>query len=233
MIRFRSVYKLFFVVLLCSACGLETFYRMEPPRDAVPQNAADGVVHLPPVSTDESRKFEFTSVQNASFIASGTEIYYRIYNSITELQQDAKAINAVNADLKVDGFYKLQSLNYRRLRIEKNSKKQELLIEGNHRVVLRLTDDGGFSAGLLYDGVPAAGFSLPLRSTDAPFYFDAAASEHLKNPQTGDADFKNSGSPDTFWYVNAYAVSVGLLSSTWTRSVSAVLPLGFLTFEKH
>lgn len=53
---------------------------------------------------------------------------------------------------------------------------------------------------------------------------------------SGDADVdsdEDSGAlAGKYWYVNAYAVSVGLVSTTWTRSVSKLLPLGFWPLKK-
>lgn len=212
--------------LVCLSCGLETFYQINPPTDAIPQNAADGVTLSPPVESSSSRKFEFTAAQNNSFIAPGTEVYYRIYDSLEKLQSDAKSINAVNADDKVDGFYRLQALNYRRLRTRISGKNQDLLIEGHGRVIIRLVEDG-FGSGAFYSST-----SVPVfRENNSPFYF-GTPNETQKPPETGNADFIHSEPAGSFFYVNAYAVSTALQSSSWTRAVSKVLPLGFCAFRK-
>ena len=199
--------------LVCLSCGLETFYQINPPTDAVPQNAADGVTLSPPVESSSSRKFEFTAAQNN-------------YDSLEKLQSDAKSINAVNADDKVDGFYRLQALNYRRLRTRISGKNQDLLIEGSGRVIIRLVEDG-FGSGAFYSST-----SVPVfRENNSPFYF-GTPNETQKPPETGNADFIHSEPASVFFYVNAYAVSTALQSSSWTRAVSKVLPLGFCAFRK-
>ena len=77
----------------------------------MPQNPADGTVITQPVYTAETRKYEFSSENNAaSFIGAGTEVYYRIYNSVKKLQDDARSINAVNTDIGGNGYAKMQSL---------------------------------------------------------------------------------------------------------------------------
>ncbi|WP_428771356.1 hypothetical protein V1L52_05340 [Treponema sp. HNW] len=219
---------LFFVplyILVCLSCGLETFYDMKPPKDAVPQNAADGIVVLPPIDTASSRKFEFTAVKNDGFTAWGTEVYYRIYNSLEKLQSDAKSINAVNADKSVDGFYKLQSLAYKRLRTEKSDGKQDLLIERDGRVTIRLRDEG-LGVGAIYTGTVLPVF----RENNMPFYFGAPEGNQ-KPPEAGNSDFTYTDAGENMFYVNAYAVSTGLQSASWTRAVSKVLPLGFCVFR--
>lgn len=223
-----------FCSVLFISCGLETFYKIKPPDNAVPQNAADGAVVTNPVSTTETRKYEFSSENNGNFIAPGTEVYYRIYNSVEKLQQDARSINAVNTDIGGSGFVRMQSLGYKKLRVQSGRKNQDLLIEGAHRVIIRLTDDG-FGFGVFYDGAGAPQFSPVLRDGDRQFYFKTDSTT-LKPPETGNADVDSAEDRGAlrgrYWYVNAYAVSVGLVSTTWTRSVSKLLPLGFLALEK-
>ena len=225
---------LFCSVLLIS-CGLETFYKIEPPHDAVPQNPADGTVITDPVHTAETRKYEFSSKNNGGFIAAGTEVYYRIYNSVEKLQQDARSINAVNTDIGGNGFAGMERLGYKKLHVHFGGKNQELLIDGAHRVIIRLADDG-FGVGVFYDGAGSPQFSPVLRESGTQFYFKTD-NQGLKPPLSGDADVdsdEDSGAlAGKYWYVNAYAVSVGLVSTTWTRSVSKLLPLGFLAFEKN
>lgn len=219
--------------LLFTSCGLETFYEINPPENAVPQNPADGTTVNTQTSTAETRKFEFSSVLNTGFIASGTEVYYRIYNSQETLQKDAAQINAVNKDNSADGFYKMQSLNYRRIRTSSGS---DMLIDGSHRVVIRLVNEGAafpytYSLGVFYDGIPTAVPSFnPRRYGDKDFHFGNTAAQL---PKSGDGDFEFSSVSGEYWFVNAYAVSVGLNPTTWARSVSKVLPLGFLAFRKE
>ena len=225
-----------FCSLLLISCGLETFYAIKPPHDAVPQNPADGTVITQPVYTAETRKYEFSSENNAaSFIGAGTEVYYRIYNSVKKLQDDARSLNAVNTDIGGNGYAKMQSLGYKRLRVLAGGKNQELLIDGAHRVIIRLAEDG-FGVGVFYDGAGSPLFSPVLREGGTQFYFKTDNPD-LKPPLSGDADVdsdEDSGAlAGKYWYVNAYAVSVGLVSTTWTRSVSKLLPLGFLAFEKN
>lgn len=218
---------------LYTCCGLETFYEIKPPYGAIAQNPADGVtIPQPPVHGSESRKFEFSTEANngAGFIAPGTEVYYRIYNSVEKLQQDAKAVNAANTDVAGNGFFKMKSLYYTPLRIKDGGKNQDLLIEGAHRVVIRLADEEAYTGGVFLDGTLT--FEPVLRNKDISFDLIPSAPNPQPPLQT-DSDFDFSGNESGYWYVNAYAVSVGLLSSTWTRSVSKVLPLGFLAFKKE
>ena len=229
-----SCAALFCSVLLIS-CGLETFYKIEPPDNADLKNPADGTT-LSVTTTAETRKYEFSSKNNGGFIAAGTEVYYRIYNSVEKLQQDARSINAVNTDIGGNGFAGMERLGYKKLRVHSGGKNQDLLIKNVHRVVIRLADDGILVGGVFYDGAGSPQFSPILRDGDRQFYFKTD-SPTLNPPETGNADVdsdEDSGAlAGKYWYVNAYAVSVGLVSATWTRSVSKLLPLGFLAFEKN
>ena len=220
---------------------METFYKIKPPDNAVPQNAADGATSsvTNPVSTTETRKYEFSSENNGNFIAPGTEVYYRIYNSVEKLQQDARSINAVNTDIGGSGFVRMQSLGYKKLRVRSGGENPELLIDGTaaHRVIIRLADDGSLSGGIFYDGAGSPQFSPVLRDADNRQFYFKTDNQNLKPPQNGDIDVDSAEDRGAlrgkYWYVNAYAVSVGLVSTTWTRSVSKLLPLGFLAFEKN
>ncbi|MGI5078412.1 hypothetical protein [Treponema maltophilum] len=230
-----SCAALFCSVLLIS-CGLETFYKIEPPDNADLKNPADGTT-LSVTTTAETRKYEFSSKSNGGFIAAGTEVYYRIYNSVEKLQQDARSINAVNTDIGGNGFAGMERLGYKKLHVHFGSKKnQDLLIKDVHRVVIRLADDGTLVGGVFYDGAGSPQFSPVLRESGTQFYFKTD-NQDLKPPLSGDTDVdsdEDSGAlAGKYWYVNAYAVSVGLVSATWTRSVSKLLPLGFLAFEKN
>ena len=228
-----SCAALFCSVLLIS-CGLETFYKIEPPDNADLKNPADGTT-LSVTTTAETRKYEFSSKSNGGFIAAGTEVYYRIYNSVEKLQQDARSINAVNTDIGGNGFAGMERLGYKKLRVHSGGENQDLLIKNVHRVVIRLADDGILVGGVFYDGAGSPQFSPVLRDGDRQFYFKTD-SPTLNPPETGNADVDSEDTgalAGKYWYVNAYAVSVGLVSATWTRSVSKLLPLGFLAFEKN
>ena len=229
-----------FCSVLFISCGLETFYKIKPPDNAVPQNAADGATSS--VTTTADPVYQFSSADNSSqssFIAPGTEVYYRIYNSVEKLQQDARSINAVNTDIGGSGFVRMQSLGYKKLRVRSGGENPELLIDGTaaHRVIIRLADDGSLSGGIFYDGAGSPQFSPVLRDADNRQFYFKTDNQNLKPPQNGDIDVDSAEDRGAlrgkYWYVNAYAVSVGLVSTTWTRSVRKLLPLGFLAFEKN
>ena len=230
-----------FCSVLFISCGLETFYKIAPPHDAVPQNPADGATLSVTTTADPLYEFWSENINTTPpfFIAPGTEVYYRIYNSVKKLQQDVRAINAVNTDIGGNGFSKMESLGYKKLRARFVTENQGLLIDGTapHRVFMRLVSIGSDSAGVFYtsaSGTPQ--FSPVLRNGDAVFYFNSSG-DTQKLPKASDSDVdpaEDDGAlAGKYWYVNAYAVSVGLVSATWTRSVSKLLPLGFLAFEKN
>ena len=87
-----------FTLLACLfffACGIPVYYVIEPPQ-------ADSI---PTYDTDEPsrRYFGFfcpytSSSENSEFSLAGTEIYYRIYSSLEDMNADISNISRSNAE---------------------------------------------------------------------------------------------------------------------------------------
>lgn len=233
----KVVFLFYITLLLFSSCGLEEFREIDPPRNAIQANQSDGTIgDLDIVDSPEHQKFEFTAVANASsgFIAPGTEIYYRIYNNVNDLQSDASSINDANIENTNNGFTRLEALRYISLGSNPTSTP---LIRLAGRVIVRpfvnpdLSTD--YIVGIFLD---TTRLSTPLRYDGEIFNFNPNTANDLQHtlPQNGDNDYKFSTASDgkDFWYVNAYAVSIGLDSTTFTPTMSEVLPLGFIAYTQ-
>lgn len=216
--------------VLCS-CGLESYYDIPPPRNAVQQNPADGSTDDDFVDSPEYQLFEFTAGNfTGDFIFPGTNVYYRIYNNIDDLQSDAEQINNANTENTSNGFTKLESLRY--LSMSSDTSAIPLINGNGGRVIIRLVTDTSeiYPNGIFVGGSETA---IPLRYDGGRFNFDPETSEDIPNtlPVGGDNDY-NDGTNDgnSYWYVNAYAVSTGMNSTTFTPISSEVLSLGFIAY---
>lgn len=219
------------VFFLCS-CGLESYQDISPPRNAVQPNQADGSTDDGFVVSPENQQFEFTAENLATtFMSPGTAVYYRIYNNIVDLQSDAKRINNANTENTSNGFNTVESLNYTTMT---SSTGAEPLIDGaGGRVIIRLVSSGTYTSGISIAGIYTA---TPQRYDNINFNFDPDTATDTPNtlPKDGDNDYDGGdGDGKNHWYVNAYAVSTGLNSITFSQLSSEVLSLGFIVYSSN
>ncbi|MFI3257845.1 MAG: hypothetical protein R3Y36_06075 [Spirochaetales bacterium] len=229
--------SIIFCFLLCISCGLNVFYEIDPPINAAEPNPSDGTT-TSIISFDPSaQEFEFTARNvSSTFIAPGTDVYYRIYGSISSLQSDAAQINTSNTENTSNGFNKMTSLNYQKITVS-SSTQGYLIDENGGRVAIRLfvdsTTSANYEAGIRVDG---NNIGVPTRFNGNLFNFDTGdtAGNDYENPlpQSGDADYNATSDGNNYWYVNAYAVSVGLENGTFTQVRSELLPLGFVVYRR-
>lgn len=218
-------------LLFLSSCGLEVYYDIDPPRSATRPNEADGSTTTSIEDDALLQEFEFTAANVSDFISPGTAVYYRIYNNIDDLQSDARQINNANTENTSNGFTKLESLDYKEMT---SSTKPSPIIGGNGgRVLIRLITSGEYPVGISVNGTFLA---IPQRNDGVPFSFDPSTASNPENilPKPGDQDYKDSGTDDgeNFWYVNAYAVSTGMNTTTVSPVRSEVLSLGFTAYSR-
>lgn len=222
----------FLCFLLCansfflSSCGIETYEDIDPPRNAVRSNPADGTTIGSIVDSLESQQFEFTAANISGFISSGTAVYYRIYNNINDLQSHARQINDANTENTSNGFNRVESLGYLSMA---SSTDEQPFIKRYGGVIIRLASAGGYTAGI------SGSTAIPHRYDGKIFNFDLTTPPELADtlPKAGDQDYDdgtNDGEP--YWYVNAYAVSTGLDAQLYTPVTSEVLSLGFIAYSQ-
>ncbi len=214
--------------LLFTSCGLRTFYLIDPPINANAPNPSDGDNVEFPILTDE---FSFTArnLSNSAFISPGTDVYYRIYASQSDLQNDAERINDANDEDTNNGFKQLESLGYEKLDSTLGG-ENSLIDDVGGEVTIHLNSTNG--AEIFVSG---SSKGQPKRWNNTFFNFDSSYNtddDEYDIPANGDDDFEYDNNINYF-YVNAYAVSIGMDSTSFVAVQSEVLPLGFTAYEAN
>ena len=220
---FLSVFAI--ACLFFFACGIPVYYVIEPPQ----------AEHIPTYETDDAsgRYFSFicpysSSSENSEFTLYGTDVYYRIYNSLDDMNSDISSISNRNSEYSDSGYLKMIELNYQSLWLASGASPVISKSTAARTMELRLCTEGQYSASL-YDKTNNVLISTPFRkgigsSGSGNMSFDFTSSYY---PVSTDSDTKireetqNNGE----WYVNLYAVTVGRDSSLASQ-YSSLLHLG-------
>ncbi len=226
---YRKFYFFCLIIILNFSCGLKTFYDISPPMNAIPPNDADGGIVIIPTNIFE---FTFTArdLSTSSFSGAGTDVYYRIYDNQEDLLNDGKSIYNANDDDTNNGFKVLDTLGYKELQTSVGG-KNALIPSTGGRVIIRLDVNDGLN-------ISVSGTSIgdPLRWNNKYFNFDPESNIDdidYALPEEGDDDFEDSDNKDDYYYVNAYAVSIGYDSTTFEPIQSELLSLGFIAYERN
>jgi hypothetical protein len=239
------------VFFLClSSCGVEVYYSLEAPLSRAMANPTD----------PGGRFFSFyTNESGALSVFKGTNVYYKIYNNMSELNSDITSINSSNAEYSSSGYNRISSLGYQQL---ETTTRPDILFTStgsNREIIIRLIDEGAYDlptdtfAFTSQVRVGGSIVSRPRRRSSGEgfnFYLGTGASGWAGNPNpnkthtpgtpndpdrlpaSGDSDTRYSSftSSDT-WYVNAYAVSIGQ-DPYLTWLYSQLLHLGYIEIRK-
>lgn len=214
----------FSLILFFSSCGLPVYYIIYPPvNPGSPTDIQDG------------RYFSFKTadqVNKTTDIYRGIDVYYKIYNTENDRNLDIQQIQAVNSVFSQSGFNKMQSLGYAKL-ISKPSlhDSTDILFDKENsdaNIKIRLFDEGSEEnrdeAGFEINDIVSSG-SKPIRSNGKNFQFDESV------PEQGDADYKHCEEGSDFFWVAAFAVSVGR-DGFFQNYYSSLLPLGSIKIPK-
>lgn len=211
----------FSLILFFSSCGLPVYYIIYPPVNAGS-----------PTDIQDGRYFSFKTADQLNKtcdIYLGIDVYYKIYNSEKDRDSDIQQIQAANSEFSQSGFTKLKSLGYAKL-ISKPSlhDSTDILFDKENsdaNIKIRLFDEGKYKAGFkINDIVPSE--SKPFRSNGNSFQF---AYENL--PIQGDTDYKHNEEESDYFWVAAFAVSVGR-DGFFQAYYSSLLPLGSIKIPK-
>lgn len=231
-----------------TACGLDIYIVVDEPRS---------VLHTPYYDSEYAdRYFHFRTNENRNNIEvgdkfRGTEIYYKIYNSYSQMSNQVGSINSkINSDdYKADAADQL-IMNYKFVPLKAAGYKSTPMItakaKDSQEIRIRLTDYqdlDAFAADIKIDDktlVPNENETTkktqPLRNfDDLNFNFGRhGADEKSRIPEEGDDDvvFSSTTSDDDAhkWYVPLYAVSVALMED-YTYNYSIPLYLGCVTID--
>ncbi|GMO40076.1 MAG: hypothetical protein Pg6C_00760 [Treponemataceae bacterium] len=234
----RGVYAGFACILSCAivlctvSCGIET---VEDSLD--PPSLRDLANPLDP----GGRYFSFYTREtgnNGTAAFKGTDVFYKIYNNVNELNAEHDSIKTSNAEYSANGYNRMVSLNYRQLPIPGYPSILFSATGSNREVSIRLIDEGlnaqgayDFPAGV----VSGSNMGKPIRRPSSEgfnFYIDSNPDNCDKLPAAGDWDTRFSNVPEAdTWYVNAYAVSVGQ-NTKLALLYSQLLWLGYIQIKK-
>lgn len=224
-----------FTLLACLfffACGIPVYYVIEPPQ-------ADSI---PTYDTDEPsrRYFGFfcpytSSSENSEFSLAGTEIYYRIYSSLEDMNADISNISRSNAEYSENGYRRMVELNYQALWSSTGDSPIVKKITSPRIIRVRLCTEGDYSAEI-YDETNSTRISIPYRkgtgnTGSGNMSFDFTSGYH---PEQNDLDTKanESSQNNGEWFINMYAVSVGRDSSL-SQHYSSLLHMGNIKIRQR
>lgn len=208
-ILFFSFLYAFFCFL---SCGLDTMYVVYPPYSPT---------HIPHFSTTtatndyESKYFEFVTNERdfENNIMTGTNIYYKIYESYSAMSSHVNAIqtlldsetSSVNASERLIDSYGYKSLSYA------GQTDNELIpyTAQDKKVYIRLTDYFSLYKSTVKIANIEKGQPLRQVSENKYTFNFGRDGDFDKIPSSSDSDTNASSSSNKIWYIAMYAIAVG------------------------
>lgn len=231
----KSLFFLFTVVCLFifnSGCGLDVLYLIESPIQT--GGTPDQYSQYP------DRFFEFRTNENSNIEGlriRGTDVYYKIYDSVDRLISDVSYIN--NTDNNSSSKDKLISggKNYQKLRASGHSDEPLIQNSGlNKNIRIRLTSYQNISSMSANIYVDDTIFGIPVRDISdmtgytKDFNFGRTG---VRKPVSGDSDsYITSSSSAGIYYVSMYAVTIGQ-DASYTNYYSEPLYLGYVKIDSN
>ncbi len=218
--------------LLFFSCGLETSYYVDSPSivgTSPSHGSADKALHFFCFRTAED-----TSTGTFSYL--GTEVYYKIYNNTSLLQNRITSLEAVPDSSRRDS---LISYGYKTLNLEDGAAPAPLIQESDVYAYIRLADYNtsnspdykavictSSSAMTKYEN-SATVIGAPRRNINSSYGFDFGRDSSNPVPAASDSDYNASSATvkDTY-YIDVYAVTVGEDTADGTKSYSGAVHLG-------
>lgn len=214
-----------------SACGLDTYYVINPPAT---------IVHEPVYSSIDvsSHYFEFYTSESVysgiKFL--GTDVYYKIYRNATKMETEYKNIvatatnvdTAANAPSRMIDTYKFKTLETNVLA------GNSVLIPAagsNRKIKIRLSDSSPYNAEILVNDANIYGSAdrvLPIRNITSVYGTPTFSFSQLPvnlRPKSDDPDVDYGSGNDNEWYVCMFAVAVAQ-DANYSQIYSNVLYLG-------
>ncbi len=220
------------IFFIFTSCGLDTTYYVESPSftgHTVSYTSSDRTEHYFTFRTQEN-------YSNSSFTFLGTEVYYRIYDNASTMLSTENSIDALSDTAQ--GAAVVNSYGYRTLKLASGGTPSPLIAAtgSNRYVYVRLSNYNtsdyqacvcvGFSDMTKYEASCCIG--CPKRFLGSNYGFDFGKDSSNPVPVSGDSDASVSSSSSTY-YIDVYAVAVGLDTVTNTTSYSSALRLGSVT----
>jgi hypothetical protein len=236
---------LFVMCVFSVSCGLDVYYILYPPSEAQ-------IVNENTEALGRYFSFRTADVENSGMdIFTGTTVIYKIYNTLAQLTSDSFSINNSNSEFSDKGYNRAVGLGYQKLLLSNN---QMPLVEkdGTDRTVeIRLFTEGyvddPYQAGIKISGqyvMDGSDIAIPLRKNESTFAFYSTEKNTIVNgryylnsiPEEDNIDVKfvqlTEENTKNIWYVNAYAVSMGM-TSDFSYKYSQLEPLGYIVISEE
>lgn len=213
------------LILFNPSCGLDTFYVIDAPVNAV---------HTPSCESGDYTEnyFDFYTMDrdydSVKFL--GTEVYYKIYKSSARLNTEAddlvsiatKSDNTAAAAERMVQTYKFQPL---RAYGHEGDNVLFPTTGSNQRINIRLSTYTVYPAQISINGGTSIG--RPVRYLDKKPTFQFIATDSDSIPKSEDVDVNTNGTStdENMWYVSLFAVAIGQ-DATYSTVYSNVLYLG-------
>lgn len=218
------LFSCIFLIVICFSCGLEEFYFLDRPIDG----------HKVSIKSEVTERYIefFTNEANAvaytggGFDFLGTDIYYRIYRSKSDMEGEVSAIRAKGESSSA--LEMIETYRYEKLHVRDAGRilprEGNALIEKHgvmQKVFLRVFDEGSdkLKARLEIDGVNNG---IPVRKLSGEYQEFSGKIPNVKDPDVKEPSLNQS---DQDWFVAFFAVSCGR-DAEFVDKYSDVLYLG-------
>ncbi len=245
--NYKNFILLSVILIMCVfsiSCGLDVYYILYPPSEAKIVNENTEAL---------GRYFSFRTADienNGMDIFTGTTVIYKIYNTLSQLTSDNFSINNYNSEYSDKGYNRAIALGYQELLISNNDVPLVSKTGENRSVEIRLFTEGyiddPYEAGIKISGqyiMDGSDIAIPLRENESTFAFYSPDKFTVVNgksysnniPEEDNLDVKfielTEAAQENVWYVNAYAVSVGM-TSDFSYKYSELEPLGYIVISE-
>lgn len=225
------IFSWLFLLQLFSACGLDTFYYLNPP---ISMTFIDDATSLSNDSIKQFVSFKTAVNGDTEDVFQGTSVYYKIFNSTSQLLSNKTTIENIDSEYSNQGIERLISWGYQPLTTDKVTTANLVPAGQTKEVTIRLANATQTNQGYAYPAeitVDGQNIGVPVRSVDnKTFSFNSTAESNsiYSLPVEGQEDVSFSAGVGTnTWYVALYAVSTGM-SPSLTPVYSQVVYLGSL-----
>ena len=227
------------------SCGLDVYYILYPPSEAQ-------IVNENTEALGRYFSFRTADVENQGMdIYTGITVIYKIYNTLSQLTTDSFSINNYNSEFSDKGYTRAVALGYQKLLLSNNDMPLVSKNDTNRSVEIRLFTEGfidnPYEAGIKISGqyvMDGSDIAIPLRENETTFSFYSSAKNTIVNgntylnsiPEEENLDVKyvqlTEENTENVWYVNAYAVSMGM-TSDFSYKYSQLEPLGYIVISEE
>lgn len=228
-IQFRFLLKMACILCLIFfnlSCGLDVIEYYEPPiQGFTPQYEKIDL-------TERYLTFWTNNSENTSSSFKGTNVFYKIYNSSSDVESDRSKLITLSENDYTSSIVETMEKTYGYSKLNNSHNLFPKTGLTNYEVRIDFTDtDGNYT--ITYNGNNLTPLRVITDSNNGnvPFLFNFDSSYWQYNSER-DTDIKyNSNSTEDKWYVQFFAASVGL-SNTYTEQYSNIVYLGCVAFDK-